>query len=167
MSDGLRLAEPCDLPEICRLIRERIAWMDRVGIRQWNVTDYWQVYPEAYYEMQIKARRFYVLDQADGGHLAGAAALLETDDRWADAGSVPAYYVHHLVTDVRAKGAGRSILAGTEALARQRGKKRVRLDCAADNARLNRYYEEQGYRLAGACEEGLYRGNLREKWLEG
>ncbi len=167
MNDELRLAELRDLPEICRLIRERIAWMDRVGIRQWNVMDYWQAYPETYYEAQVRAKRFYVLDQAEGGGLAGAAALLEADGRWADAGSIPACYVHHLVTNVREKGAGRIILTRTEALARRWGKTRVRLDCAADNARLNQYYEGQGYRLAGTCQEGPYAGNLREKLLEG
>lgn len=166
MADRPRLAEEKDLPEIMRLIRERIAWMDRVGIRQWNVTDYERAYPKNHYEGQIKQRSFYVLDRAEGEGLAGAAALLEEDERWTDVGEVPAFYVHHLVTDIRASGAGRMILTWAEELARQRGKTRVRLDCAANNPRLNRYYEEQGYRLAGTWEEGPYVGNLREKRLE-
>ena len=30
-----------DLPQVYKIIDDRIHWMDAVGIRQWNVTDYW------------------------------------------------------------------------------------------------------------------------------
>ena len=39
-----------ELDEALSIIRERIAWMDEVGIKQWNVTDYEEVYPLSYYE---------------------------------------------------------------------------------------------------------------------
>ena len=41
----------------------------------------------------------------------------------------------------------------------------MRLDCAEDNERLKQYYAAQGYRAAGRCREGSYRGILWEKPL--
>lgn len=46
------------------------------------------------------------------------------------------------------------------------GKRFVRLDCAVNNAFLNRYYEAAGYVLSGTCKDGLYEGNRREKILK-
>lgn len=44
--------ELTDLPQVYDIIDERIHWMDQVGIKQWNVTDYWDCYPESYYKKQ-------------------------------------------------------------------------------------------------------------------
>ena len=39
-----------ELKAALSIIKERILWMDEVGIEQWNVTDYEEVYPLSYYE---------------------------------------------------------------------------------------------------------------------
>ena len=39
----------------------------------------------------------------------------------------------------------------------------VRLDCAENNPFLNDYYEKRGYRIAGKCAAGEYKGILRQK----
>lgn len=153
-----------DLPRFYELIRARIAWMDRQGIQQWNTTDYWTVYPEAHYEELTRRGEFYLLRREADGLLVVGAALYESDPRWSD-GTPPAFYVHHLTADQSAPGAGRVFLRRCEDLSRRRGKTYLRLDCAVDNAPLNRYYEEQGYRMAGVCVDGVYRGNLRQKLL--
>ena len=103
-------------------------------------------------------------DNADGA-VAGAVVLLQSDDRWLDRAGSPAYYVHNLVTDPAARGGGRELLAQAEKLAVGHGKRFMRLDCAVDNAFLNRYYEGMGYQPAGTCEDGPYKGNRREKTL--
>ena len=153
-----------DLPRFYDLLRERIAWMDEVGIQQWNTTDYWAVYPESHYEALTERGELYVLRREEDGVLVAAAALYESDPRWPDC-TPPAFYVHHLLTDMGEKGAGRELLRHCEELGRQRGKVYLRLDCAIDNERLNRYYEEQNYVFAGTCVDGVYVGNLRQKRL--
>ena len=50
-----------------------------------------------------------------------------------------------------------------EQYAAKMGKEYFRLDCAVDNAFLNRYYDAQGYVVVGNCVHGLYKGLLREK----
>ncbi len=48
-------------------------------------------------------------------------------------------------------GAGKAILREAEKLAKVRGMEAIRLDCAEGNARLNAWYEAQGYFLCGTC----------------
>lgn len=147
--------------EVFALIAERIAWMDEVGIRQWNEADYTKIYPREYYREKCREGKVYVLMR--GEKVLCAAVLLEEDGRWNDREA--ACYVHNFAASVSEKGAGGRFLACAERLARLRGKKYMRLDCAVGNEALNRYYEERGYRLAGSCAEGGYRGNRREKRL--
>lgn len=166
LGDTLTLAERSDLEAVLGLIEARITWMDRKGIRQWNVTGYRDAYPRAYYERQIEQGRLYVLRRAPGGPAAGAAVLLDEDGRWADCPADDAWYLHNFVADVRARGAGGVLLRLAETMAGARGKRRIRLDCAADNAALNAYYERRGYHLRGRCADGPYVGNRREKTLD-
>ena len=87
------------------------------------------------------------------------------DERWAESEDEPAFYVHNLVTDSSAPGAGRALLAAAEALGQAHGKRYMRLDCAVDSAFLNGYYEAMGYRAVGQCEDGPYVGVKRQKEL--
>lgn len=164
MSEHLTLAVEADIPAIFDLYAARVAWMDAVSIRQWNVTDYLQAYPADYYLEQCRAGRLYAWKDADGG-IVGAVVLLCADECWADAPAEDACYVHNLVTDPAVHGAGRALLAAAEAAAAAQGKRRMRLDCAVDNAFLNRYYAAVGYTPAGTCTDGPYVGNRMEKLL--
>jgi len=147
------------------LIHQRIAWMDEVGIRQWNVTDYDGVYPPEYYEECWRKGEMYALADAQTGQILCAGALKEEDPRWPEALAAPAFYLHHLAADLRHKGAGRIYLCEAEAHARRVGKQFLRLDSAIDNPALTAYYESQGYLPAGTCIDGLYEGILRQKAL--
>lgn len=146
------------------LIHARIAWMDRVGIRQWNVTDYDGVYPPAYYQACFDSAELYALADAHTGEIVCVGALKERDARWPD-DAQPALYLHHLAAALSRKGAGRSFLQYAEAHAARLGKRFLRLDSAIDNPALSAYYESQGYLPAGTCIDGLYEGILRQKPL--
>ena len=67
--------------EICRIIDDRIRWMDRVGIRQWNTTDYWGVYPRSYYQWRAERGELLVFVSEDD-RVVAAGALLREDPRW-------------------------------------------------------------------------------------
>ena len=58
------------------LYEKRVRWMDEQGIRQWNVTDYLNVYPQAYYRRQAEMGSLYVLKETESGAIVGAAVLL-------------------------------------------------------------------------------------------
>lgn len=147
------------------LIHQRIAWMDEVGIRQWNVTDYDGVYPPIYYEECWRRGELFALTDAADGRIVCAGALKTQDARWPDGFSVPALYLHHLAADRACKGAGRIFLREAEAHAARTGMAYLRLDSAIDNPALTFYYESQGYLPAGTCTDGLYEGILRQKKL--
>lgn len=160
----LQKARTEELEEIYGLYEARIHWMDENGVRQWNVTGYLELYPISYFEMQQKADRLYVLKDGND-KISGAVVLLEEDARWADRLFEEAFYVHNLVTAPGAKGAGRKMLVEAERIAREKNKEFLRLDCDVDSEFLNSYYGRQGFELAGNCEEGMYKGNRRQKRL--
>lgn len=156
-------ADETMIDSVYELFIRRIEWMDRVGIKQWNVTNYIHAYPKEYYKMKIKEKQLYVI--SDNGKILGAIVLLEDDERWDDCNKCSAYYLHNFVTDTKIKGIGKIILEFVEELAIKNNKSKLRLDCAEDNDFLNNYYENAGFVLVGKCAEGLYKGNKREKNL--
>lgn len=157
-------AQEEDLDAVFRLIDGRIRWMEEKGLHQWNETDYWGVYPPAHYRALMQRRELYVLRM--GARITAAAALLTEDERWPQDG-VRALYVHHLASQAGEKGAGALALDFCEAIARSRKMDYLRLDCAADNERLNRYYAQRGFLPAGDFTEGPYTGTRRQKRLAG
>ena len=145
------------------MIMRRVAWMDTVGIRQWNVTKYDQRYPLSYYEMRRQQDELFVLAEKETGKILSVGALLHEDERWPDVAS--AYYLHHLASDPDAKGMGSIFLQKAEEYTAQQGKAYMRLDSAIGNKNLETYYASRGYQPAGYCKDGLYEGVLREKKL--
>ena len=164
MSSPLRRAAPDEVPSVFELYRQRIHWMNRQGIRQWNVTEYLSVYPLSYYASCCTAGTLYVWQEA-AVPITGSVVLLTQDSRWDDGETAATCYIHNLVTAPGCPGTGRRMPAAAERLAVSRGQRSMRLDCAEDNERLKQYYAAQGYRAAGRCREGNYRGILWEKPL--
>lgn len=162
MKYEFRRARETEIPAIFALYVRRVAWMDEVGIHQWNETDYLSAYPEEYYREELQNGDLFVLEDEDRT-LCGAVVLLKEDERWEGEPERKAFYVHNLVTDRNQKGAGKTILREAEKLARESGLQAVRLDCAVENGALNAWYEGQGYLPAGTCTDGPYLGRLREK----
>ena len=158
-------AAPQELEAVFHLYEQRVSWMNEKGPHQWNDTDYLNTYPADYYREMRAKDCLYVLTDVATGKITGAAVLLSEDERWAECENEPAFYVHNLVTDSSASGAGRALLAAAEALGQAHGKRYMRLDCAVDSAFLNGYYESLGYRVAGQCEDGPYVGVKRQKEL--
>jgi len=107
-----RAMGPEEAPRMIELVRERIAWMDREGLQSWNTSDYLEIYPQDYYEERAREGVLFALARASDGKILCAGALLETDESWPD--SLPAVYVHHLVSGTEARGAGAHFLAQAE-----------------------------------------------------
>ena len=90
MAYTLRPAAAGDIDAVFALFEQRVDWMNRQSIHQWNDTDYLNVYPKTYYQQQRELGNLYVLADNTDGAVAGAVVLLQSDDRWLDrAGSPP------------------------------------------------------------------------------
>lgn len=157
----IQKATVADVPAIMALLEKRIRWMDEKKLYQWNKTDYFGVYPYAYFVKRVEEGVVFVA--ATGETIVGVMALLTEDPRWPE--PAPALYVHHLATDPAVPGLGAQMLTFAEEYSRLSGGDRLRLDCQTVNPALNRYYEKLGYVHAGSCVDGAYEGNLMEKYL--
>lgn len=157
-----RQATPQQIQAVFDLIMDRVAWMDTVGIRQWNTTKYDQRYPLYYYEQRRQQEELFVLTD-EAGKLLCVGALFHEDERWPEPES--AYYLHHLASALDAKGSGSIFLEAAEAYTASQGKQYLRLDSAVGNKTLEEYYTSRGYTEAGRCTDGLYEGILRQKKL--
>ena len=83
MEYRFRRAQNADVDQMMEIIRDRIKWMDKQGLHQWNKTDYMQQYPREYFLEGIEKGLFYIaLDEQD--RVAGLMALLTEDPRWAE-----------------------------------------------------------------------------------
>ena len=158
-----RQATAAEIPAVLELIMGRVAWMDQVGIRQWNTTKYDQRYPLSYYEQRRKMEELFVLTDGETGEILSVGALLHEDERWPEPES--AFYLHHLASRVDAKGTGSIFLQMAEKYAAREGKLYMRLDSAVGNKNLEAFYTARGYVEAGFCKDGLYEGILRQKPL--
>lgn len=150
------------------MIQERVAWMDQVGIRQWNVTGYATVYPLEYFEHYRQLGQVYVLEDKVSHQIHSAAVLKEDDFRWYHeqwTQKDPAVYLHNFVAKLGHPGVGSLFLEMAEEHARQRGMVWFRLDSAVGNTFLEEYYTQRGYESVGSCVDALYSGILRQKKL--
>lgn len=152
-----------EIPEVFALIMGRVAWMDTVGIRQWNTTKYDERYPLHYYEQRRQMEELFVLEDRETGKIVCVGSLFHEDERWPEPAS--AYYLHHLASHVDTKGTGSIFLKLAERYTASQGKQYLRLDSAVGNKTLEHYYTSRGYVEAGRCKDGLYEGILRQKKL--
>lgn len=154
-------AEKLDVRFVFQLILDRMQWMDKKAISQWNSAHYDQIYPISYYDAKRKAGELFVLRDTYKQEIVCAGVLLEQDERWSDPS--PSLYLHNFVSKLNSNNAGISFLKHAELLAKQKHKQFLRLDSALHNSKLAAYYESQGFQAVGTCKEGEYEGILRQK----
>ncbi len=152
-----------ELEIIFNLIQARVKWMDEVGIKQWNVTDYAGVYPMSHYKACFDKDEIFVLEDTKTSEIVCVGVLKSEDERWSTGND--AFYVHHLASKIGEHGVGKLFLECAQKHSKACGKKYLRLDSAIDNPRLSKYYEDLGYKPVGECVDGAYEGILREKEL--
>lgn len=152
-----------EVPKMFGFILQRMAWMDEKGLTQWNKANYHQKYPLPYYESECEKGRIFVLEDIASKEIVSGAVILESDTRWPD--KKDALYLHNFVSKIGEKGTGAILLKYLEEYALQNGKKYFRLDSPITNPYLGPYYKKYGFYPVGVCQEGAYKGILREKKL--
>lgn len=156
-----RKATKEEIPVMFEIIGERVKWMDKVGIKQWNTTNYAEVYPLSYFEEKRQNDECFVLEEK--GKILAVAVLLKQDARWKNKAS--ALYLHNFASRIEYKGIGSIFLEFAEEYTKNLGYEYMRLDSDIDNKPLEEYYTVRGYKAVGSCVDGLYKGTLREKKL--
>lgn len=150
-----------DVDAVIGLIKGRIEWFQRRGIRQWQQETYLAEYPREYFEKCAARSGLYVMK--DGDRVCGCMVISDHDPVWDT--DPTAVYFHNLATDPAYPGIGRRIMTLSEQVAVRLGKKVARLDCQGDNMRLNRFYEELGYEFVETFHNCGYFGCKRRKLL--
>ncbi|WP_370413166.1 N-acetyltransferase family protein [Streptomyces fradiae] len=152
----IRLAVESDLPTLVRLRDAAARWMLARGVtRQWQPGEL----DEDHFRRVIAGDGEVWLaesesESAGGGAVVGAWELWWDDEAAWGAQPPMAGYIHRLMIDrtTAAPGTGRRLLAAAEARVAATGRTHARLDCLADNAPLNAYYRDAGYRPVGLVE---------------
>lgn len=158
-----RQAREEELTQVYEIIKKRVQWMDENNIKQWNTTDYLNVYPLEYFRGHFNKGQLYVM--TNDADILGVMVLLPQDPRWPEYKDTDSYFVHNFATKIDIPGIGALMLEQAELLSISHGKQFLRLDCPSHNVFLNNYYESKAYKQLGTCIDGLYKGNRREKKL--
>ena len=146
MSCIIEPAKASELEAIHNLIYKRCVWFDNKGVKGWSASVYPNKYPVEYFKEQMSINKVFVA-KVDGA-IQGVMVLKHVDKNfWED--DEPAYYIHHLATDVESRGVGKQLIDFAIEQCKKDGKKYLRLDCYKDSMFLNSYYPKIGFKNAG------------------
>lgn len=157
----IRPARTDEAPVVLNLWQMSARWLNARGIYQWR--------PEHFYIEKV------IRFMSDGS----AVYLAELDSKyvgtyvitwadpyiWQELDSLEAGYIHKFAVnrDYQGRGIGSVLLQSAEQQIRQQGRALIRLDCMADNTRLNQYYQEHGYQFVRRLNGDGWGANLYEK----
>jgi ribosomal protein S18 acetylase RimI-like enzyme len=127
-----------ELDEVVAVLSEAAAWLRARGIEQWP-----DPYPAAWVEPSIERGETYLAREGD---TVAATITLRWEDPafWGEQPPV-AGYVHGIAVRRQFAGAGPELLEWADEQVGAAGRQFLRLDCRSDNARLRKYYEDQGF----------------------
>jgi ribosomal protein S18 acetylase RimI-like enzyme len=160
MTVRIRRADAGDTTAVVALMDEAAVWLAETGTTSWQ--------PGQVDEGRVLAwmttGRVYVA--VDGPDVVGTVRVAWTDEPVWGPQPPDAGYVHSLVVarSAAGQGLGRRLMAHAEAVVRASGRPMVRLDHVVGNPRLERWYTDAGYAVAGLrdgiCGDSVL---LREK----
>ena len=153
---AITIAKPEEVGIALSILMEASTWLSSRGIDQWPME--WITSPTLRAWMAERARQgelyFAETERAKVGVFSLVGAQSDGDlFLWGNDGGFSSYLHSFAVRRSWAgRGLGRELLAHSEKMASQAGKKTVRLDCGKNNERLRKWYEDAGFVLKG---EGL------------
>ncbi|SDQ94850.1 GNAT family N-acetyltransferase [Actinopolyspora saharensis] len=159
----VEIATPDQVTSIHRLRRHLEEWLHARGIRQWPRGEVSGEEVAA----QVDRGEWRCAHLPDIG-LAAAMRVLWSDPDFWGADATPAVYVHGLMVDCRAAGAGlgKFMLDSAAEIGRAAGVELFRLDCVESNHVLRAFYSGQGFREVGRRDFGnLFSVTLFERAL--
>ena len=132
--------EFADVQEAQALVAEARQWLAERSIDQWQ-----DLLPDRVIEADVHCGRLFVIREAGG--LAGMLSIAHSDVETWGPDTARALYVHRLAVANRHRGAqlGPTLLRWARTYALEHHCEWLRLDCAADNPGLRRFYERAGF----------------------
>ncbi len=151
---NIRNANKSDSETVIRILRDAASWLIEKDIYQWE----YYLSDEAAREIRqgIKAGTTFLVEDSEGLEVAVfnlSPNQIELDiSIWGERGE-QAYYLHRLAVKENYYGRqiGKKILAWiTDNIDQRHGI--LRLDCVANNPKLNQFYLDAGFSFAGHAE---------------
>jgi GNAT superfamily N-acetyltransferase len=140
------LAGPGQVADVLMVLDEAAAWLRGRGITQWPPR-----FEPSWVEGAVGRGETWLVTV--DGQVSATVTLDLADPVWDGAGG-DALYVHRMAVRRRSAGLGAVILDWAAATARGHGRRALRLDCVASNARLRAYYEAAGFAHRGDVTVG-------------
>ena len=153
----VELAEINDIDTILKIYSDRMKWFKENEIKQWS--RYLENHPKQEFIESIKNNNFYIIKQNDD--IIGCFELSHFNSNWNN-NNMYAYYLNKIVTKVGYRNLGKTILDTVKRIAKNDGKKYLRLDCLKSNNRLNEIYEKYGFKFVRYGKNEKYSYALRE-----
>ncbi|WP_422657571.1 GNAT family N-acetyltransferase [Paenibacillus sp. EC2-1] len=146
---------------VLELWQKSAKWLNSKGIYQWRPEyfDLGQVQ-----EFMTNGSNVYLAELDN--EIVGTYVITWSDPLiWKELDSLDAGYIHRFAVnrDYQGQGIGRVLLRSTEIHIKQNGKTLIRLDCMADNSRLNQYYTDFGFEYIRRIDGQGWSANLYEK----
>jgi ribosomal protein S18 acetylase RimI-like enzyme len=162
----IRLAQPNEIKIGFQMLREAALWLKSKEI------DYWQNWldPPTHHKDWIisgfSKKEFRFIEQ--NNEIIGMIRLQDNDEIFWGNDDTPAIYIHSFTTKRSLAGysIGSQILAQVELIARQNGKKFLRLDCGSQIEGLNNYYLKENFRFVRQKKLDGYIMNLYEREID-
>jgi ribosomal protein S18 acetylase RimI-like enzyme len=162
----IRAGGTADEPAVLGLFDEAVEWLVQRGLSgQWGEQPF-SARPEMR-ELVDRTLRSNEVRVAE--HAAAVAGVLAVGacPPYVPGNPVPELYVALLLSSRRLRGneVGARLLDLACGLARERGRRMIRVDCWADSPRLISFYERQGFTRAGRFDLRGWRGQILAKQL--
>lgn len=138
-------ATAANAPTVRAILDDARHWLATRGIAQWTAP-----FADAWMAEKIAAGEVYIASQA-GEPVAVARLLWRDASFWGERERGDAVYLHTLAVrrDMAGRGIGGEMLDWAADQGRRRGRRWLRLDCAATNRGLVAHYLSQGFTPAG------------------
>ncbi|GMK41287.1 N-acetyltransferase [Paenibacillus sp. CCS19] len=156
----IRHATSDEAADVLELWLMSARWLNAKGIYQWR-PEHFRL--EHVVEFMNDGADVYVAEYQ--GAIVGTYVLTWSDPLiWNELDHNGAGYIHRFAVnrDYKGLGIGEQLIQSAIGEIRQRGKTVVRLDCMAENPRLNQYYRDLGFGFVRRLEFDNWAANLYE-----
>jgi GNAT superfamily N-acetyltransferase len=161
---NIEKAHMADVEAIVQLFVDAAVWMKGRGIYQWTTSprpSFWE-----HVRQKIAEGEVFVVRAANGRLLGHIRFDYEAGRIWYDEPADTAYVRGLVIANkMRGQGLGAEMLDWAQGYAQQKGHRRLRLDCLAENGRLCQYYHDYGFTFLGEGYSGSYTAALYEMML--
>ncbi|WP_277631023.1 GNAT family N-acetyltransferase [Atopococcus tabaci] len=145
-----------ELPIVQDILMQTAGWLKSIGSKQWNGI----LEGKDHHDTPAAIRRGEVYLATVQGRPAGMFVLWDRQSEWDGElwgidESQDYMYLHrvNIVREFAGQGVASKMLAASLEIAKDKGKKAVRLDCLASNDYLNKFYAGAGFAQVGVAKD--------------